>query len=288
MQRYVTGKEESMRKFMREMEKNICKWMEKVNMMGQIEQMRKEWKKRKMEMEEGRRKNKEECNKERRTLERRIEKLKWKRKKKTKKTKDRRRRRNNIVIRDNDLRREKEMQKQLKDKAKEEKEKGNNVKIHKETRNIVKVGNKKSEEFWIEKGLRQGCPLNPTLFNIPIYQYMSDLEEEMAKGQIGEVVTGKEKCWKRSVEKREKEEDKWKKKRQEVLERAEMSKEQVRKIRETGNQRIAKISLRERRKKKEERKKKDKLKECKETKSEIQMEEFIGVEDKGLKKMKKE
>lgn len=29
--------------------------------------MRKEWKKRKMEMEEGRRKNKEECNKERRT-----------------------------------------------------------------------------------------------------------------------------------------------------------------------------------------------------------------------------
>lgn len=37
-----------------------------------------------------------------------------------------------------------------------------------------------------------------------------------------------------------------------------MSKEQVRKIRETGNQRIAKISLRKRRKKKEERKKKDK------------------------------
>jgi len=63
MQRYVTGKEEPMIKFMREMEKNICKWMEKVNMMGQIEQMRKEWKKRKMEMEEGRRKNKEEQTK---------------------------------------------------------------------------------------------------------------------------------------------------------------------------------------------------------------------------------
>jgi len=30
------------------------------------------------------------------------------------------------------------------------------------------------------------------------------------------------------------------------------------------------------------------LKECEETKSEIQMEEFIGVEGKGLKKMKKE
>lgn len=48
------------------------------------------------------------------------------------------------------------------------------------------------------------------------------------------------------------------KKRQEILERAEMSKEQVRKIKETGDQRIAKISLRKRRKKNEERKKKDK------------------------------
>ena len=38
--------------------------------------------------------------------------------------------------------------------------------MYKETRNIVKVGNRKSEEFWTEKGLRQGCPLNPTLFNI--------------------------------------------------------------------------------------------------------------------------
>ena len=55
------------------------------------------------------------------------------------------------------------------------------------------------------------------------------------------------------MERRGKEEDKWEKKRQEVLERAEMSKEQVRKIRETGDQRIAKISWRERRKKKEER-----------------------------------
>ena len=65
------------------------------------------------------------------------------------------------------------------------------METYKETRNIVKVGNRKSEEFWTEKGLRQGYPLSPTLFNI----YMSDLEEEMAKGQTGGVVIGKEKCW---------------------------------------------------------------------------------------------
>ena len=42
------------------------------------------------------------------------------------------------------------------------------METYKETRNIMKVGNRKSEEFWTEKGLR-GCPLSPTLFNIYIY-----------------------------------------------------------------------------------------------------------------------
>jgi len=41
------------------------------------------------------------------------------------------------------------------------------------------------------KGLRQGYPLSPTLFNV----YLSDLEEGMEKGQTGGVVIGKEKLW---------------------------------------------------------------------------------------------
>jgi len=52
----------------------------------------------------------------------------------------------------------------------------------------VKVRNKKSSEFWTERGVRQGCPMNPTLFNI----YMINLEEEIEKRQ-GAI--GKEKFW---------------------------------------------------------------------------------------------
>jgi len=33
------------------------------------------------------------------------------------------------------------------------------------------------EEFWTERGVRQGCPMSPILFNI----LMSDIEEEMGK-----------------------------------------------------------------------------------------------------------
>jgi len=61
------------------------------------------------------------------------------------------------------------------------------IETYKEMRNIVKIADKKSQEFWTVKRLRQGCP---TLFNI----YVLDLEEEMEKGQTG-VVIGKEKFW---------------------------------------------------------------------------------------------
>lgn len=50
--------------------------------------------------------------------------------------------------------------------------------IYKETRNVIKVGEEQSQEFWIGQRLRQGCPLNLTLFSICI----NDLEEEMEKG----------------------------------------------------------------------------------------------------------
>ncbi|XP_015596671.1 SH3 domain-binding glutamic acid-rich protein-like [Cephus cinctus] len=52
---------------------------------------------------------------------------------------------------------------------------------YKETRCRVRVGQEESEEFWTTKGVRQGCPLSPTLFNI----YMADLGEEMSKGVGG-------------------------------------------------------------------------------------------------------
>jgi len=55
------------------------------------------------------------------------------------------------------------------------------METYKETRNLVKVRDKKSSEFWMEKGIRQDCLMSPTLFNI----YMIDLEEEMEKGQAG-------------------------------------------------------------------------------------------------------
>lgn len=63
--------------------------------------------------------------------------------------------------------------------------------IYEETKNVVKVNDTLSEEFWTIEGVRQGCPLSPTLFSILI----ADMENEMKKRQTGGIVVGTEKFW---------------------------------------------------------------------------------------------
>lgn len=49
------------------------------------------------------------------------------------------------------------------------------METYEETKSIIKVGNKKSKEFWTSSEVRQECPLSPTLFNI----YIRDLKKEI-------------------------------------------------------------------------------------------------------------
>jgi len=55
--------------------------------------------------------------------------------------------------------------------------------VLRETRNRVRVGEGLSEVFWTGKGVRQGCPLSPGLFNL----LTADLVEYMRKGGWGGV-----------------------------------------------------------------------------------------------------
>lgn len=58
--------------------------------------------------------------------------------------------------------------------------------IYRETISKVKVGGETGESFWTSKGLRQGCPLSPILFNLLI----ADVEEDLRKGNWGGVRIG--------------------------------------------------------------------------------------------------
>jgi len=64
------------------------------------------------------------------------------------------------------------------------------MEVYEETRCVVRIGENISREFWVEKGVRQGCPMSPTLFNI----YIADIEEELKKGNGG-IWVGNEKMW---------------------------------------------------------------------------------------------
>ena len=47
---------------------------------------------------------------------------------------------------------------------------------------VVKIGNKQTDFFSQGRGVKQGCPINPTLFNIYINELAKTLEESEAPG----------------------------------------------------------------------------------------------------------
>lgn len=59
-------------------------------------------------------------------------------------------------------------------------------KVIRETKCRTRAAGEVREEFWIARGVRQGCPLSPTLFNLLI----ADMEEEMGKVKQGGVKIG--------------------------------------------------------------------------------------------------
>jgi len=55
----------------------------------------------------------------------------------------------------------------------------------------IRIDEKISEEIYTKKGVRQGCPLSTTLFNLAF----ADLESTMKSVQLGGIVIGKKKVW---------------------------------------------------------------------------------------------
>ena len=63
--------------------------------------------------------------------------------------------------------------------------------IYTETRSRIVIKNGVIAEFWTGKGMRQGCPLIPTLFNV----VFADLERKMSRCHVAGLKIGRGKVW---------------------------------------------------------------------------------------------
>jgi len=55
------------------------------------------------------------------------------------------------------------------------------MEIYEDTRSVVRIGGRVGKRFWTGKGVRQGCPLSPLLFNLLVV----DIEKELGKDGVG-------------------------------------------------------------------------------------------------------
>lgn len=63
--------------------------------------------------------------------------------------------------------------------------------VLRETRCRVRIGEEEGEGFWTARGVRQGCPMSPILFNL----ILADLEEELRKVKWGGARIGEERVY---------------------------------------------------------------------------------------------